>query len=58
MDDNKIQLEDNITVVNAKLKTNEYKNLDNAQIAHLLQDMGYKIDFGTYMVQDHQIVHR
>lgn len=56
--DNKINLEDSVEVVNAKLKTAEYKDLDNAQIAHMLQDMGFEIDFGTFMISDRQIVRR
>ena len=56
--DNKIQVTDDITVVNAKLKTEEYKDLDNAQIAHMLQDMGYDIDFATFMISGRQIVRR
>jgi len=58
MKENKIELTDDIAVVNAKLKTDEYKDLDNAGIAHLLQDMGYDIDFAVYMVEGRQVVRR
>ena len=58
MEENKIKLTDNIDVVNEKLKTDEYKDLDNAGIAHLLQDMGYDIDFTVFMVEGRQIVRR
>jgi hypothetical protein len=58
MEENKITLEDSIEVINAKLKTAEYADLDNAQIAHMLQDMGMDIDFGTFMIQNRQITRR
>lgn len=58
MKENKIELTDDITVVNAKLKTDEYKDLDNAGIAHMLQDIGYDIDFAIFMVEGRQIVRR
>lgn len=58
MEENKINLDDSIEVINAKLKTAEYADLDNAQIAHMLQDMGMDIDFGTFMIKNRQITRR
>ena len=55
---NEILVTDSIDVVNEKLKTDKYKDLDNAEIAHMLQDMKYDIDFGTFMIQNRQIVKR
>ena len=39
MEYNKIKKTDTIEVVNAKLKTSEYKDMDNVAIAHMLVDM-------------------
>ena len=58
MEENKINLNDSIEVINAKLNTAEYADLDNAQIAHMLQDMGMDIDFGTFMIKNRQITRR
>ena len=55
---NKITKEDSVDVINEKLQTEVYANMDNAEIAHLLTDIGCNIDFGMYRVSDKQVVRR
>lgn len=58
VDYNKINKEDSVDVINEKLQTEMYVNMDNAEIAHMLTDIGCNIDFGMYRVSDKQVVRR
>ena len=55
---NEIKVDDTLEVVNAKLKTEYYKNMGNSDIAHCLQDMHYPIDFSVFQIKNHQIAKR
>ena len=55
MEYNKIKKTDTIEVVNAKLKTSEYKDMDNVAIAHMLVDMNYTLAFDVFEIRGQQI---
>ena len=55
MEYNKIKKTDTMEVVNAKLKTSEYKDMDNVAIAHMLVDMNYPLDFNVFEIRGQQI---
>ena len=58
MEDNKIKETDTIEVVNAKLKTFEYKDMDNVAIAHMLMDEHYPLDFNVFEIRGKQIARK
>jgi hypothetical protein len=55
---NKITKEDTVDVINEKLQTEEYSSYDNAQIAHMLVELGCNVDFGIFRVENKQLVRR
>ena len=55
---NKITKEDTVDVINEKLQTEEYASYDNAQIAHMLVELGCNVDFGIFRVENKQLVRR
>jgi len=55
---NEILATDSVDVINEKLKTDLYKNMDNAEIAHKIVETGCDVDFNIYMVKNKQLVHR
>ena len=58
MEENKILPTDTIDVVNAKLKTEKYKDLDNVAIAHMLMDEHYPLDFNVFEIRGKQIARK
>ena len=55
---NEINVNDDITVINEKLKTEKYANLSNAEIAELLTSIGITVDMENFKIHDGQIVSR